>query len=37
MENFLKFDSETSSKKEALIWLGELAIIHTTGKETDGR
>jgi len=23
--------------KEALIWLGELAIIHTTGKETEGR
>lgn len=24
-------------EKEALIWLGELAIIHATGKETDGR
>ncbi len=24
-------------KKEALNWLGELAIIHTTGKETDGK
>jgi quercetin dioxygenase-like cupin family protein len=23
-------------KKEALNWLGELAIIHTTGKETNG-
>jgi quercetin dioxygenase-like cupin family protein len=23
--------------KEALIWLGELAIIHTTGEETNGR
>jgi quercetin dioxygenase-like cupin family protein len=26
-----------TSGKEALIWLGELAIIHVTGKETDGR
>jgi quercetin dioxygenase-like cupin family protein len=25
-----------NSDKEALIWLGELAIIHTTGKETNG-
>lgn len=24
-------------EKEALHWLGELAIIHTTGKETDGK
>ncbi len=24
-------------KKEALNWLGELAIIHTTGKETNGK
>lgn len=24
------------NNKEALIWLGELAIIHTTGKETHG-
>jgi hypothetical protein len=23
--------------KEALIWLGELAVIHTTAKETNGR
>jgi mannose-6-phosphate isomerase-like protein (cupin superfamily) len=28
--------TETSGK-EALIWLGELAILHTTGKETGGR
>jgi quercetin dioxygenase-like cupin family protein len=26
-----------ASGKEALIWLGELAIIHATGKETHGR
>jgi len=34
-----KLDTEFASAagKEALIWLGELAIIHTTGKETDGR
>ncbi|GAB3196831.1 quercetin dioxygenase-like cupin family protein [Pontibacter aydingkolensis] len=24
-------------KKEVLIWLGELAIIHATGKETNGK
>lgn len=24
-------------KKEALIWLGELAVIHATGKETGGK
>lgn len=24
-------------EKETLIWLGELAIIHATGKETDGK
>ncbi len=29
--------SRAISGKEALIWLGELAIIHATGKETDGR
>jgi quercetin dioxygenase-like cupin family protein len=26
-----------TSNKEALIWMGELAIIHTSGKETNGR
>lgn len=29
--------SAGTTGKEALIWLGELAIIHATGKETNGR
>ena len=35
MEKLKNFDD--ASGKEAVIWLGELAIIHTTGEETDGR
>lgn len=40
MEKLNYFDdalASGTSGKEALIWLGELAIIHITGKETDGR
>jgi quercetin dioxygenase-like cupin family protein len=36
-KNFNTSPSEEASNKEALIWLGELAIIHVTGKETNGR
>jgi quercetin dioxygenase-like cupin family protein len=35
--NFDTAFTSVPSDKEVLLWLGELAIIHTTGKETDGR
>jgi quercetin dioxygenase-like cupin family protein len=37
MKTFSSPSVPDASGKEALIWFGELAIIHTTGKETDGR
>jgi quercetin dioxygenase-like cupin family protein len=40
MENPEKISTSLDSDasvKEAVIWLGELAIIHTSGKDTEGR